>query len=75
MFCVYSRNAYMTTHAVILSSAKDLLADNQTMAVTKNGDLDSTHLRGGKPKAYNKPLLFKRRGLGRIVNIMVKRGI
>ena len=42
---VYSRNIYMTTHAVILSAAKDLLADNQTMTATKNGDLDSSHRR------------------------------
>ena len=41
---VYSRNTYMATHAIILSAAKDLLDDNQTITVTKNGDLDSSHL-------------------------------
>ena len=46
---VYSRNTCMATHTVILSTAKDLLDDNQTMTVTKNGDLDNTHLRRGKP--------------------------
>ena len=44
MFCVYSRNTYMATHAITLNAAKDLLTGNQTMTVTKNGDLDSSHL-------------------------------
>jgi hypothetical protein len=34
---VYSRNTCMATHAVILSTAKDLLTGNQTMTATKNG--------------------------------------
>lgn len=42
---VYSRNTYMATHAIILSTANDLLTDNQTMTATKNGDLDSSHRR------------------------------
>lgn len=41
---VYSRNTYIVTHAVILSTAKDLLTDNQTMTETKNGELESSHL-------------------------------
>lgn len=41
---VYSRNTYIVTHAIILSTAKDLLDDNQTMTETKNGDLKSSHL-------------------------------
>ena len=63
-FLVYSRNTYIVTHTIILSTAKDLLTDNQTMTETKNGDLDSSHLRWGKPKAYNKAPPFQTEGFG-----------
>ncbi len=45
--CIKRRTLLLITNhnVVILSTTKDLLADNQTMTVTKNGDLDSSHLR------------------------------
>ena len=61
---VYSRNTCMATHAVILSAAKDLLDDNQTMAATKNGDLDSSHRRWGKPIGLQQAPPFQTEGFG-----------
>ena len=41
--CIKRRTLLIITtpNAVILSAAKDLLADNQTMVETKNSDLES----------------------------------
>ena len=57
---VCSRNTYMATHTIILSTANDFLTDNQTMTETKNGDLDSSHLWWGKPIGLQQSLPSQR---------------